>query len=171
VCIELIALEFSISSIYRDRRSLGTSQKPSGVLIGHTEGITYVSAKGDGCYVISNGKDQALRLWDLRKMRSTQEVEAVKGKSYSSVNFDYRFVKPWLPANHTSSRVCRYPYYPKPKFKVHPQDCSVMTYRGCWHNLRDITITMVTKEQWAIISHCSTLFYVKYVHTVARTIL
>jgi len=41
----------------------------------------------------------------------------------------------------------------------------------CWHNLRDIIVTMVTKEQWAIISHCSTLFYVKYVHTVARTIL
>jgi hypothetical protein len=37
---------------------------------------------------------------------------------------------PWLPANHTSSRICRYPYYPKPKFKAHPQDCSVMTYRG-----------------------------------------
>jgi hypothetical protein len=32
----------------RDRRSLGASQKPSGVLVGHTEGITYVSAKGDG---------------------------------------------------------------------------------------------------------------------------
>ncbi|RXW19331.1 hypothetical protein EST38_g6521 [Candolleomyces aberdarensis] len=31
-----------------DRRSLGASRKPSGVLVGHTEGITYVSAKGDG---------------------------------------------------------------------------------------------------------------------------
>lgn len=96
-----------------DRRSLNTSQKPSGVLIGHTEGITYVSAKGDGRYVISNGKDQALRLWDLREMRSSHEFEAVEGRSYGSVNFDYR-----------------YPYYPKPKYKAHPQDCSVMTYRG-----------------------------------------
>jgi hypothetical protein len=24
----------------------------------------------------------------------------------------------------------RYPHYPKPKFKAHPKDCSVMTYRG-----------------------------------------
>jgi WD repeat-containing protein 23 len=47
-----------------DRRSLGASQKPSGVLVGHTEGITTVAAKGDGRYIISNGKDQALRLWD-----------------------------------------------------------------------------------------------------------
>ncbi|XP_006454240.1 hypothetical protein AGABI2DRAFT_62131 [Agaricus bisporus var. bisporus H97] len=73
-----------------DRRSLGASQKPSGVLVGHTEGITYVSAKGDGRYVISNGKDQALRLWDLRKMRSSQEFESVKDKHYGIRGFDYR---------------------------------------------------------------------------------
>lgn len=76
----------------RDRRSLGASAKPSGVLIGHTEGITYVSAKGDGRYVISNGKDQALRLWDLRKMRSSEEFEAVEHKHYQARNFDYRYV-------------------------------------------------------------------------------
>lgn len=54
---------------FRDRRSLGTSGKPSGVLIGHVEGITYVAPKGDGRYIISNGKDQTLRLWDLRMMK------------------------------------------------------------------------------------------------------
>jgi WD repeat-containing protein 23 len=74
----------------RDRRSLGASQKASGVLVGHTEGITYVSAKGDGRYVISNGKDQALRLWDLRKMRSSQEFESIKDKHYGIRGFDYR---------------------------------------------------------------------------------
>jgi len=41
-----------------DRRSLGASGKPSGVLVGHTEGVTHVSPRGDGRYVISNGKDQ-----------------------------------------------------------------------------------------------------------------
>jgi len=59
-------------------------------LVGHTEGITYVSAKGDGRYVISNGKDQALRLWDLRKMRSNAELEAVEGRRYGIPDFDYR---------------------------------------------------------------------------------
>ena len=75
----------------RDRRSLGSSNHPSGVLIGHTEGITNVSAKGDGRYVISNGKDQALRLWDLRKMRSNSDYEAVRNVHYGLSNFDYRF--------------------------------------------------------------------------------
>lgn len=77
---------------HRDRRSLGSSQKPSGVLIGHTEGITNVSAKGDGRYVISNGKDQALRLWDLRKMRTNEEYEAVANISYGIRNYDYRYI-------------------------------------------------------------------------------
>jgi WD repeat-containing protein 23 len=77
-------------TICRDRRSLGSSRKPSGVLIGHTEGITYVSAKGDGRYLISNGKDQSLRLWDLRKMRSNQDYEEVKEKRYGIDGFDYR---------------------------------------------------------------------------------
>ncbi|GLB35784.1 putative WD domain, G-beta repeat [Lyophyllum shimeji] len=96
-----------------DRRSLGASQKPSGVLIGHTEGITYVSAKGDGRYIVSNGKDQAMRLWDLRKMRSSQEFETVERKHYGVHNFDYR-----------------YPHYPGPRYPAHPLDCSVMTYYG-----------------------------------------
>ncbi|KAJ6611484.1 WD40-repeat-containing domain protein [Mycena sp. CBHHK59/15] len=95
-----------------DRRSLGMSQKPSGILMGHTEGITYVSAKGDGRYVISNGKDQKLRLWDLRKMRSNQELEAVERDFYGT-NYDYR-----------------YPHYPKPRYPSHPKDCSVMVYHG-----------------------------------------
>ncbi|KAJ7492078.1 WD40-repeat-containing domain protein [Mycena latifolia] len=95
-----------------DRRSLGVSQKPSGVLMGHTEGITYVSAKGDGRYVISNGKDQKLRLWDLRKMRTNHELEAVEDNYYGT-NYDYR-----------------YPHYPRPRFRAHPKDCSVMTYHG-----------------------------------------
>ncbi|KAJ9113030.1 hypothetical protein QFC22_006126 [Naganishia vaughanmartiniae] len=56
-----------------DRRSLA-SKEPSGVLCGHTEGITHCSPKGDGRYVISNGKDQALRLWDLRQMRSQRDI-------------------------------------------------------------------------------------------------
>lgn len=96
-----------------DRRSLGASHIPSGVLIGHTEGITYVSAKGDGRYIISNGKDQAVRLWDLRMMRSNKEHEAVAGTWYGHSHFDYRNS-----------------LYAKPRHLSHPKDCSVMTYRG-----------------------------------------
>ncbi|KZO96027.1 WD40 repeat-like protein [Calocera viscosa TUFC12733] len=95
-----------------DRRSL-SGGKPSGVLVGHTEGITNVAPKGDGRYVISNGKDQGLRLWDLRKMRSSQEFEAMPRAHYGIPNWDYRSGA-----------------YQPPRFLAHPQDCSVMTFRG-----------------------------------------
>lgn len=57
-----------------DRRSLSSST-PSGVLVGATEGITYTAPKGDGRYIVVNSKDQAARLYDLRKMRSHSEFE------------------------------------------------------------------------------------------------
>ncbi|CDO75481.1 hypothetical protein BN946_scf184935.g17 [Trametes cinnabarina] len=76
-------------------------------------GITYVSAKGDGRYVISNGKDQILRLWDLRMMRSNSEFESVAKQHYGIPHFDYRGEN-----------------YPRPRFKAHPLDCSVMKYTG-----------------------------------------
>lgn len=95
-----------------DRRSL-SGGKPAGVFLGHTEGITYVAPKGDGRYCISNGKDQSLRLWDLRKMVSSQDFDRTSSQDYGLRQWDYR------------SRT-----YKKPRYLAHPQDCSVMTYRG-----------------------------------------
>ncbi|KAK3080870.1 L14B protein, partial [Teratosphaeriaceae sp. CCFEE 6253] len=51
--------------------------RPAGMFLGHTEGVTYIDSKGDGRYVISNGKDQTCKLWDLRKMIGTDEAEGI----------------------------------------------------------------------------------------------
>ena len=85
------------------------------MLCGHTEGITHCSPKGDGRYVISNGKDHALRLWDLRQMRSQRDIIHDESASirYGLKNWDYRN-----------------DYYKKPRYEAHPKDCSVMTYRS-----------------------------------------
>lgn len=73
-----------------DRRSL-SGGRASGVLVGHTEGVTYVEAKGDARYVISNGKDQSCKLWDLRKMMSGEECrEKVERKQWGIEGWDYR---------------------------------------------------------------------------------
>lgn len=48
-----------------DRRSLA-QKREAGVFTGHTEGVTYIDSKGDGRYVLSNGKDQCMKLWDMR---------------------------------------------------------------------------------------------------------
>ncbi|KAL8863475.1 MAG: hypothetical protein Q9178_000156 [Gyalolechia marmorata] len=80
-----------------DRRSMGDSRE-AGVFMGHTEGLTYVDSKGDGRYVLSNGKDQTMKLWDLRKMMSTEKASEIDVKHYST-NFDYRFM-PYSGANY-----------------------------------------------------------------------
>ena len=94
-----------------DRRSLG-DQRAAGVFLGHTEGITYIDSKGDGRYVLSNGKDQTMRLFDLRKMVSTETADGVNLQQYTT-NFDYRFED-----------------FQDQTYNKHPHDCSVVTFRG-----------------------------------------
>lgn len=43
--------------------SSSRNKKPVGVFIGHTQGITHIDPKGDGRYLISNSKDQTVRVF------------------------------------------------------------------------------------------------------------
>ena len=49
-----------------DRRAL-RGNRPVGIFVGHYEGITHVASKEDDTYLASNGKDQLLKVWDIRK--------------------------------------------------------------------------------------------------------
>lgn len=83
-----------------------------GIFAGHTEGLTYVDSKGDGRYLLSNGKDQTMKLWDTRKMLSSEQTAG--DPSYQgSTGFDYRLMR-----------------YPEKYYHPHPHDCSVVTFRG-----------------------------------------
>ena len=55
-----------------------------GVLVGHTEGVVHVDAKGDGRSFISNSKDQSIKLWDLRCLRSEAQARALSRPSQMS---------------------------------------------------------------------------------------
>ena len=94
-----------------DRRSMGDSRE-AGVFMGHTEGLTYVDSKGDGRYVLSNGKDQMMKLWDLRKMMPTEKASKIDPGRYTT-GFDYRFMA-----------------YSETDYQPHPHDCSLVTFRG-----------------------------------------
>ncbi|EFQ29533.1 WD domain-containing protein [Colletotrichum graminicola] len=96
-----------------DRRSMGDG-RPAGAFVGHVEGLTYIDSKGDGRYILSNGKDQTMKLWDLRMVMSTAEFdEANPTRLTAHSNFDYRWGTfrdvDWFP---------------------HPNDNSVVTFRG-----------------------------------------
>lgn len=93
-----------------DRRCFITKGKPVGILMGHLEGITFIDSRGDGRYLISNGKDQAIKLWDIRKMSPNSTCYQVR-RNYE---WDYRSMD--------------YPVQAR-NFK-HPYDQSVCTYKG-----------------------------------------
>lgn len=86
--------------------------REAGALLGHTEGLTYIDSKGDGRYILSNAKDQTMKLWDLRKMMTTDRFDKVRVDDYTT-GFDYR-----------------YSPYDERDYEPHPHDCSVVTFRG-----------------------------------------
>uniref|UniRef100_A0A0C9S975 LEC14B homolog n=1 Tax=Wollemia nobilis TaxID=56998 RepID=A0A0C9S975_9CONI len=95
-----------------DRRCLTSRARPAGSLAGHLEGITFIDSRGDGRYFISNGKDQTIKLWDIRKMTSGNPTP--RSKKVPSFTWDYRRME-----------------YPGARRDIkHPYDQSLMTYRG-----------------------------------------
>ncbi|ORY07976.1 WD40 repeat-like protein [Basidiobolus meristosporus CBS 931.73] len=96
-----------------DRRSMkGKGSRPAGALVGHSEGITFVASKGDGRYCLTNSKDQTMKLWDIRNMMTASQFDSSERLDFRC-HWDYRFME-----------------YPGPRRFRHPNDCSVMTYRG-----------------------------------------
>jgi WD repeat-containing protein 23 len=61
------------------------------LLAGHTEGITHVDPKGDGYHVISNCKDQTIKLWDTRAAVSTGRAAASARLRPRIPRWDYRW--------------------------------------------------------------------------------
>lgn len=101
-----------------DRRSMGDSRE-AGAFLGHIEGLTYIDSKGDGRYILSNGKDQSMKLWDLRMVMSTAKFATINPEAYTN-NFDYRWGN-----------------YDQDDWQPHPHDNSLVTFRG--HKGNDAT--------------------------------
>ncbi|XP_971729.2 DDB1- and CUL4-associated factor 11 [Tribolium castaneum] len=99
-----------------DRRTLDESSvKPVGKLAGHMDGITFIDSRGDGRHLISNSKDQSIKLWDVRIFSGERAAE----KSLKAVHeqtWDYRWQQ--VPKRLFTS---------KDKLEG---DTSIMTYRG-----------------------------------------
>ncbi|KAJ1347376.1 hypothetical protein KIN20_002408 [Parelaphostrongylus tenuis] len=59
-----------------DRRALGEfDDQPVGVFAGHENLITYIDARGDGRYLISNSMDNSIKLWDLRRFCGCETMQ------------------------------------------------------------------------------------------------
>ncbi|XP_034428927.1 DDB1- and CUL4-associated factor 11 [Hippoglossus hippoglossus] len=127
-----------------DRRTLREDRpQPVGQLAGHRDGITFIHSKGDARYLISNSKDQSIKLWDVRKF-SPKEGLAASRLAVTQQNWDYR----WQQVPQRALR----------RHKL-TGDTSVMTYRGhgVLHTLiRSRFSPEFTTGQRFIYSGCST---------------
>lgn len=61
-------------------------------MLGHIDGITYIDSKNDGRYLLSNSKDQSIKLWDMRCF-SPREAETNIRASLQTRHWDYRWDK------------------------------------------------------------------------------
>ncbi|KAI2632802.1 WD40-repeat-containing domain protein [Xylaria nigripes] len=96
-----------------DRRSMGDGRE-AGAFVGHIEGLTYIDSKDDGRYLLSNGKDQSMKLWDLKMMYTSAQFREKNPRMHIPYSdFDYRLNTfddaDWFP---------------------HPDDNSLVTFRG-----------------------------------------
>ncbi|KAM8711344.1 hypothetical protein ACLKA7_000480 [Drosophila subpalustris] len=83
--------------------------------IGHYDGITYIDSRNDGYHVLTNSKDQSIKIWDLRQPSNLRNRGCAR-QAQLSTKWDYRW-----------DRVPREFYNPH---KALDGDSSIMTYRG-----------------------------------------
>jgi len=99
-----------------DRRSLKESNPhPVGVFAGHVDGITFIDAREDARHIISNSKDQSIKLWDLRKFANNQCISLTKD-AIRHRGWDYRWGSGQCPDTRRGSKI--------------EDDPSIMTYKG-----------------------------------------
>jgi WD repeat-containing protein 23 len=100
-----------------DRRCLSEANpRPVGTLAGHKDGITFIDTKGDGRYLITNSKDQTIKLWDIRQFSQRDGIAATLGEVQRQP-WDYRWQD--VPKRVTRDALVKL-----------PGDSSVMTYAG-----------------------------------------
>jgi hypothetical protein len=58
---------------------------------GHTEGLTHICARGNGTHLISNAKDQTIKLWDVRAALSPAQAAAAARQRPRIPRWDYRW--------------------------------------------------------------------------------
>lgn len=64
--------------------------KPVGILTGHSGGITFIDSKCDARHLISNSKDQSIKLWDVRKFANNDGMRATRA-AVAKQQWDYRW--------------------------------------------------------------------------------
>ncbi|VDK68896.1 unnamed protein product [Litomosoides sigmodontis] len=97
-----------------DIRLVGSTRIPVGVFAGHCDGITYIDSHGNDRYVLTNSKDQSIKIWDLRRFSSSNAEKATLN-AVRKQRWDYRYQQ--IPPIFRSARPLQ-------------GDGSLLTFRG-----------------------------------------
>lgn len=65
----------------------------SQMLLGHTNGLVSLSARGDDFHIVSSSKDQAIKVWDLRRVSKVPDhymMSVIASNVKAISRFDYR---------------------------------------------------------------------------------
>jgi len=54
------------------------------------DGVTFIEPRGDGRHLLSNSKDQSIKLWDVRRF-SGEEALSNTRKAVEEQSWDYRW--------------------------------------------------------------------------------
>jgi len=87
-----------------------------GYFAGHEHGIAYIDTAHDGRTVLTSGKDQAIKLWDVRMFTRAEATEKFSSQ-VADDEWDYRHE--YIPPRHQTTVV-----------EVDDQDTSIMTLKG-----------------------------------------
>ena len=114
-----------------DRRILNESNpEPVSVFVGHVHGITFHDSKGDFRYLLTNSKDQSIKLWDTRRPSQTSSVEdAQRVVRINSQMWDYRQFSNVAPGYGTE-KCHQYLMKKRETFERAEVDDSVQSYTG-----------------------------------------
>lgn len=134
---------YSNQQIWDTRCLNENNPKEVGVFNGHLDGITYIDSKNDTRYIISNSKDQTIKLWDMRSFSSATPTtsSSTRRRTRYYNRWDYRWDN--VPRECMRKKVtCErdlslidYNIFLVP-ITVYtdqvslPDDSSIMTYRG-----------------------------------------
>lgn len=112
-----------VLKVWDRRQMVDRRPKPVGAFVGHFDGITFIDPRDDNRHLISNSKDQTIKLWDMRSFAKKGAVEESKALTLSG-HWDYRWAP--VPRRVTMNR------------DRMNGDTSIMTYRG--HTVRQTLI-------------------------------
>ncbi|VDN06913.1 unnamed protein product [Thelazia callipaeda] len=111
------------------------SKAPVGVFAGHRHGITYIDGHGNGKYILTNSKDQTVKIWDLRKFSSSY-AEKQTLRATQRQTWDYRYQD--VPRFFNLAKPMKIiPFFLPPIYCI-KGDGSLMTFRG--HSVRHTLI-------------------------------